>query len=120
MIKILYISGGLLSLGMGFAGILLPGLPTTPFVLLSAALFIRSSDRLYNYVLTSKIFGKYVRNYREKGGMSLKSKVISIVFMIIMISISVWRIPVLWLKLTVAAAGLTGAVVVMFFVKTVD
>ena len=65
MLKILLIAIGSFFLILGFIGILIPGLPTTPFLLLSAACYFRSSDRLYSWLLNHKIFGKYIRNFRE-------------------------------------------------------
>ena len=69
---------GLISLGLGILGAFLPLLPTTPFILLSAALFAKSSDRLHHYLLEHKIFGPMIRNYNENKSISLKTKVISL------------------------------------------
>ena len=69
---------GSLSLILGITGIFLPVLPTTPFLLLSAALFARSSDRLYLWLINHKIFGEYIRNFREDKAITLQVKIISI------------------------------------------
>ena len=69
---------GLISLGLGILGAFLPLLPTTPFILLSAALFAKSSDRLHHYLLEHKIFGPMIRDYNENKSISLKAKVISL------------------------------------------
>lgn len=69
---------GLISLGLGILGAFLPLLPTTPFILLSAALFAKSSDRLHHYLLEHKIFGPMIRDYNENKSISLKTKVISL------------------------------------------
>ena len=53
---------GFISLILGIVGILLPLLPTTPFLLLSAYCFSRSSEKLNNYILNNKFFGQYIRN----------------------------------------------------------
>ena len=69
---------GLISLGLGILGAFLPLLPTTPFILLSAALIAKSSDRLHHYLLEHKIFGPMIRDYNENKSISLKAKVISL------------------------------------------
>jgi|APTNR8051073442_1049403.scaffolds.fasta_scaffold36768_1 uncharacterized membrane protein YbaN (DUF454 family) len=88
MLKILMIIGGTLSLVIGITGIFIPGLPTTPFLLLTTALYIRSSEKLYNKLLKTRIIGDYIREYREAKGMTLRQKVSSISLMWTMISIS--------------------------------
>ena len=63
--KTLYIVIGTISLALGILGIFLPLLPTTPFLLLTAALYFKGSSRLYNWLLNHRYFGPYIRNYRE-------------------------------------------------------
>ncbi|UOR10813.1 YbaN family protein [Halobacillus amylolyticus] len=76
--KIILIIVGFLSLGLGLAGILLPLLPTTPFLLLAAACFVRSSNKLYYWLITNKWFGSYIRDFRAGNGIPLKAKVIGV------------------------------------------
>jgi uncharacterized membrane protein YbaN (DUF454 family) len=59
---------GTFSVGLGVLGILLPVLPTTPFLLLAAACYARSSQRFYDWLLNSRYLGRYIRDYREYGG----------------------------------------------------
>lgn len=80
--------GGTISLAIGFLGIFIPGLPTTPFLLLTAALYIRSSERLYRKLLKTRIIGDYIREYMEVEGMTLKQKISSISLMWTMILVS--------------------------------
>lgn len=56
-------AAGIISVALGIIGIVVPILPTTPFLLLAAFLFVRSSTRLYRWLLTHKILGNYIRNY---------------------------------------------------------
>ncbi len=79
--------------GLGILGIFLPLLPTTPFLLLAAACYIRSSERLYNWLMNNKWIGRYIKNYIEGKGIPLKSKVLSISALWITIS----RMRALWL-----------------------
>ncbi len=78
ILRITLIVSGFITLFLGILGIVLPLLPTTPFLLLSAACFVRSSDRLYHWLITNKWFGKYIRDFREKRGIPLKAKVIGV------------------------------------------
>jgi hypothetical protein len=83
------ITTGTFFLGLGIIGIFLPLLPTTPFLLLAAACYARSSKRFYNFLLNNKWFGNYIKNYRERKGIPLKIKILSISFLWIVIGYSV-------------------------------
>jgi uncharacterized membrane protein YbaN (DUF454 family) len=69
---------GTFFLAVGVIGIFLPVLPTTPFLLLSAACYFKGSRRMHDWLLNNKWFGSYLRNYREGKGVSVKVKAISI------------------------------------------
>jgi hypothetical protein len=98
--RILFIVAGTICLGLGALGIILPLLPTTPFLLLTAACYMRGSDRMYQWLLNNKWFGKYIRNYREGKGIPLRGKISAIVLLwttisftaIFIISIDVIRV----------------------------
>ena len=64
--------------GLGILGVFLPLLPTTPFLLLAAACYARSSKRFYYWLLNNRLFGSYIKNYHEGRGISLKLKVITL------------------------------------------
>jgi hypothetical protein len=80
--------------GLGTAGIFLPLLPTTPFLLLAAACFIRSSDRLYQWLIHNRWFGSYIRNYREHRALPLRAKVIALILLWTTMSYSVFALVV--------------------------
>jgi len=82
------ITTGTFFLGLGIIGIFLPLLPTTPFLLLAAACYARSSKRFYNFLLNNKWLGNYIKNYRERKGIPLKIKILSISFLWIVIGYS--------------------------------
>ncbi len=82
------IATGTFFVGLGIFGIFLPLLPTTPFLLLAAACYARSSKRFYNWLLNNKWFGNYIKNYRERKGIPLKIKILSISFLWIAIGYS--------------------------------
>lgn len=89
MKKILLISIGSVSLILGTIGIILPILPTTPFLLLSLACYMRSSKRLYDFVLSNKYLGPYVRDYVAGNEIPKKAKKKSIFLIWITIGFSV-------------------------------
>lgn len=88
-IRLVLIIAGTLFVGLGVLGIFLPLLPTAPFFLLAAACYVRSSKRLYHWLLNNKWFGKYMKNYRERKEIPLKVKIfsISLLWLTIMFSI---------------------------------
>ncbi|WP_373830933.1 YbaN family protein, partial [Bacteroides heparinolyticus] len=79
--KTAYIILGTISLVLGFIGIFLPLLPTTPFLLLTAALYFRGSPRLYQWLLNHKYLGTYIRNFRENKAIPLRAKIYSLLLM---------------------------------------
>lgn len=88
----------------------LPLLPTTPFLLLSAACFIRSSSRLYSWLIRHRYFGEYIRRYREYRAVTQKNKIVSISLLWIIISLSAFTaVQSWWVRglLFVIAAGVT-------------
>ena len=74
---------------LGFLGIFLPVLPTTPFLLLAAACYFRSSDRFYRWLMNNRILGTYISNYLEGRGMSMRSKVITLLLLWLTIGLTI-------------------------------
>ena len=115
--RILFAIGGSLALVLAVLGIIVPGLPCTPFALLSAALFAKSSDRLYNWLLNNKILGSRIKNYQRRKGISKKGKIKVILLMWTMVLISSFLIiKAPTLKIIILSAGLLGAITVWFLV----
>jgi uncharacterized membrane protein YbaN (DUF454 family) len=81
LVKMLFLVTGTISLSIGAVGIFLPILPTTPFLLLSAACYLRSSNRMHKWLLNNRWFGDYIRNYQEGRGIPFKTKIITLVFL---------------------------------------
>lgn len=69
---------GTLSAGLGIAGIILPLVPTTPLLLLSAYCYARSSERLHRWLLGNRWLGAYIRNYHEGRGMPRREKAVTL------------------------------------------
>ena len=80
---------GWLALGLGAAGIFLPVLPTAPFVILAAACFLRSSERLYSWIVDHPVFGVHVRDYLAGKGLQRRSKVAALATLWASVSFSV-------------------------------
>ena len=118
MLKALLVFLGLLSLSLGLIGIFLPVLPTTPFLLLSAALFIRSSSRLYNFLISNRLLGKFILNFRKNRGMTVRSKIISILVMWVMIGLSLYLVEKTFTKILLMTLGVIGTSVMGFLIKT--
>ncbi len=109
-VRIVLISLGTFFLCLGIVGIFVPILPTTPFLLLTAALYARSSQKFYNWLMNNRLFGRYIRSYREGKGIPLKIKLITIALLWITIGVSaVFATDILWLRILLAAvaAGVT-------------
>ena len=114
MIKHILILFGSIFLGLGFVGIIVPGLPTTPFLLLAAGCYVKSSDRLYSWLLDHKLFGKYIHNFRETRSISLRSKIISLIIMWVMIGLSIYIfIKIIPVKIIIALLGVIGTLVIL-------
>jgi len=92
IIKIIYVILGSIFVGLGFLGIFLPLLPTTPFLLLAAACYARSSERFYQWLMNNPLFGTYIKNYRENKGIPFRGKIISISLLWITILFSIFMI----------------------------
>ncbi|NIM98306.1 MAG: DUF454 family protein [candidate division Zixibacteria bacterium] len=75
LVKGVLIFAGTLFVGLGVLGIFLPLLPTTPFLLLAAACYAKSSKRFYDWLLGNRWFGNYIKNYREKKGVPSRVKI---------------------------------------------
>ena len=102
---------GLLLTGLGFIGIFIPGLPTTIFMILAASCYFRSSQRLYSWVMNHKYFGYHVKNYRDKKGMPLKAKIMSLIMMWLFVLYAVTlaiSVDLLYIKAIVIISALFG------------
>src|SRR4030043_2259032 len=84
------IGAGTLSTGLGIIGIFTPILPTTPFLLLAAACYLRSSPRFHRWLMNNRIFGSYIRNYTEGRGIPIKVKLFTIALLWATIGLSIW------------------------------
>ena len=117
MKRIVYIISGLLSVGLGALGVVVPGLPTTPFLLLASWLLYRSSPKLQEWLLQSWL-GTYIRSYHRHGGMTAPQKAGAIGIMVAMVVLSTFVfIPAGSVaRIIVPIAGAVGVLTVIFAV----
>jgi uncharacterized membrane protein YbaN (DUF454 family) len=111
--QIVLVMFGFLFLGLGLLGIVLPVLPTTPFLLLTAGCFSASSPRFYNWLIRNRIFGPYIENYRTGGGITRTRKMCAIAFLWLGLVISmliVKSVPITVI-LVLVGAGVTAHLV---------
>ena len=103
----IYIFLGLLFLVLGFIGLLLPVIPTTPFILVSVWFFARSSKKLENWLVNHKIFGKSIRDWKEKGAISKKAKMSAIPLILFSFSTTIYFSELFYLNLFLAFLGIS-------------
>ena len=112
VIRYVLLAIGWLSVALGVIGIFLPVLPTTPFLLLAAACFMRSSKRFYLWLVNHRQLGPWIIDYLEGQGIPLKGKVYAISLMWLSIGLSCYLVPLFWARVFM----LTSAVLVSLYI----
>ena len=115
-----FIIAGTIALVLGVVGIILPVLPTTPFLLLAAICYMRGSQRLYNALLCNRFVGNYVRNYLEGRGMSLMNKIWTISLLWIAILCTVFLVTESLVIRIILAVVLVGVTVHILLIRTLE
>lgn len=100
---------GFLSLGLGLIGIVVPGMPTTVFVLLAAFLFAQASPRFYDWLLQQPLFGQIIRSREAERALPYGLKKRILLVFGLTVGLSIWLIPGLYAKLALACLALLGA-----------
>jgi uncharacterized protein len=118
--KVILIVLGTISLILGIIGIFLPLLPTTPLLLLSAACYIRSSEKLYNLLINNKYLGSYIKDYQEKGAIPKKTKIIAVCFLWLSIGGSVLFVITKPFVKFILISIATGVTIHILRLKTVE
>ena len=107
--KILWILLGSFFVMIGAIGAVVPGLPTTLFLILAAACYIRSSQKLYDWLITNKTFGPYLKDYREGKGMPRNAKILAVSMIVLFVGYAIiFALEGLMLKVFVGLFGMIG------------
>jgi uncharacterized membrane protein YbaN (DUF454 family) len=115
--KVLLTIAGCIALALAVAGLFLPLLPTTPFLLLASACFVRGSKRLHRWLHANRLFGVYLQNYEEHRAIPRKAKICALVLLWGSMSYSIWLVGPMPVKLLLAAIGL-GVTIFLLRMKT--
>ena len=99
MSRLFFLTGGFISLSVGLIGIILPIIPTTPFLLLSGFCFAKSSARFEAWLRKTKVYQFYVADYAETKSISASRKKKIIWQIYLLMGISIWLAPLIWIKI---------------------
>ena len=121
--KIIYLVLGIISFCLGAIGIVIPGLPTTPFMILSSILFLRSSDRMYKWLINHPKFGKYVLDFKKGKGINLKIKIYAQSMMLLTVTLSLLPVSPMFIdnqvvRIVLFASGIFSFWLVGFKIPT--
>ncbi len=118
--RLLFVGAGLLCVGLAYLGALLPGLPTTPWVLLASYCFARSSPRLERWLKRSPFFGKLIHDWERHRGIRKPVKVLSVclVVTVVTLSITLSGLPPV-AKWGIGVLAAIGVCVIVFVVPTI-
>ena len=106
VVRLVLLALGSLALLLGIIGIFLPGLPTTPFILVAAACYARASERFYHWLLRNPTFGPLISEWRRHRSIPYRVKRLAISLMSLTICVSIWALadkP--WLQVMLACIG---------------
>lgn len=104
--RALLIGFGWTAVGLGVAGAVLPLMPATPFFLLAAWCFARSSPRFHDWLMGHPVFGQIIAAYRDRKGMSVRHKAMTLLSLWLAIGVSAYLVPLLWVRVLLIAIAL--------------
>lgn len=104
--RYVYMTLGSIFLALGMVGIFIPVLPTTPFLLLTAFFYLRSSYRLYCWLIGHKVFGSYINDYMEHRAVKKRAKISALIFLWSTMLISIIFVPVTAVRIILPLIGL--------------
>lgn len=110
MKKTLYNIAGTVALLLGIVGLFLPLLPTTPFLLLASACYMRGSERMHQWLMNQRHLGPYLRSYQQGRGIPLRAKITALALMWTSLTVSMWIIPLPWVRVLLLVTGVAVTV----------
>ena len=117
--KYCYIVVGLIAFALGSIGIILPVLPTTPFLLLASFCFAKGSDRFNNWFVNTKVYKKHLETFVEERAMTLKQKIVLLAFADTMMAFPLVMVDVLAMRITLIILILFKFYYFIFRIKTI-
>jgi uncharacterized membrane protein YbaN (DUF454 family) len=117
---VLFVTAGLVCVGLAYLGAILPGLPTTPWVLLAGYCFSRSSPRLERWLKRSPVFGRLLCDWEEHRGIRLRVKVFAVCLIVCVVTISIvyGGLPI-WVRWVIGGCAGIGLCTIVFVVPTI-
>ena len=117
--RYIYLMIGMISFGLGFIGIVLPILPTTPFLLLSGFCFARSSKRVHNWFVSTKAYQRHLEPFVQKRAMTLKTKICILSLASFMLAFPLFLTDLWWLRVFIIGLYIFNYYYFLFKIKTI-
>lgn len=115
----IYLMIGMISFGLGFIGIVLPILPTTPFLLLAGFCFARSSKRVHNWFVSTKAYQRHLEPFVQKRAMTLKTKICILSLASFMLAFPLFLTDLWWLRVFIIGLYIFKYYYFLFKIKTI-
>ncbi|QLK86658.1 YbaN family protein [Staphylococcus sp. 17KM0847] len=103
---------------LGFAGAVLPLLPTTPFLLVAVICFAKSSERLHGWLIKTTIYQAYVEDFRKYRGYTMRKKIQLLISVYIVVGFSIWMVDLFWVRIGLMIMLAIQTTVLFTWVKT--
>ena len=117
--RYIYLMIGMISFGLGFIGIVLPILPTTPFLLLAGFCFARSSKRVHNWFVSTKAYQRHLELFVQKRAMTLKTKICILSLASFMLAFPLFLTDLWWLRVFIIGLYIFKYYYFLFKIKTI-
>lgn len=104
---------GCIAVVLAILGIFLPLLPTTPFLLLASACFVRGSERMHRWLRNHRLFGEYLRNFEDNRALPLRGKIVTLVLLWLSMAYSIYLVKSLLPRLMLLAIAASVTVMIL-------